>query len=192
MSADPLERIIAALQAHGCRPKRVRDGVWRAHSPLREDKKPSLIITDKGDQILMYDHGGGRTADVLKDLNLAIADLFRTSAAGPLRSSIRRRRVAVYPYEDSAGELLAAKSRFEPKEFRWRRPSDEIRSWWRDRSGAASRRRADSHAVRRRSTDGPTSRHSRGTPTRTNIPDSGSSTPSSACAMKWSVGRPSR
>ena len=134
MTADPLERIIAALQAHGCRPRRVRDGEWRAHSPLREDKKPSLAITEKGDRILIHDFGGGRIGDVLGRLNLAMVDLFRTPTAGPVRSSVRRRRIAVYPYEDCAGELLAAKSRFEPKGFRWRRPSDETRRCWRDTS----------------------------------------------------------
>ena len=132
MTADALQRVIAALQAHGCRPRRVRDGVWRARSPLREDRKPSLIITDKGDRILMHDFGGGRIADVLGHLGLVMGDLFRTSAVGPVPSSIRRRRVAVYPYEDSSGELLAAKSRFEPKQFRWRRPSDETRRRWRE------------------------------------------------------------
>lgn len=132
MTADALERVIAALQANGCRPRRVRDGVWRARSPLREDRKPSLIITDKGDRILMHDFGGGRIADVLGHLGLVMGDLFRTSAPGPVPSSIRRRRVAVYPYEDSSGELLAAKSRLEPKQFRWRRPSGETRRRWRE------------------------------------------------------------
>ena len=135
MRADPLERIIAALQARGCRPKRVRDGIWRAHSPLREEKKPSLGITDVGDKILMNDFGGGRTDDILGHLNLSMADLYREPAAPPVRSSGRGRRVAVYPYEDSNGNLLAAKSRLEPKGFRWRRPSDETRRRWREISG---------------------------------------------------------
>ncbi len=35
------------------------------HSPLREDRKPSLVITDKGERILIHDFGGGRTSEVL-------------------------------------------------------------------------------------------------------------------------------
>lgn len=134
MRADPLERIITALQNAGCRPKQARDGEWRAHSPLREDRQPSLVITEKGDRVLVHDFGGGRVREVLESLGLAMADLFLSSGARPTRSSARGRRIAVYPYENSAGELLAAKSRFEPKGFRWRRPSDETRRRWREAS----------------------------------------------------------
>ena len=65
MSGDRLQPIISALDRLGCRPKRERDGVWRAHSPLREDRTPSLQITDTGDRILMHDFGGGQTREIV-------------------------------------------------------------------------------------------------------------------------------
>lgn len=127
---DPLPRLIEALQQAGCRPKRMTDGSWRAHSPLREDRRPSLGITERGDRILMNDFGGGRTRDVLECLGLRMDDLFRTTAVPAATSNPRRRRVAVYPYEDGDGILLAAKSRFEPKGFQWRHPSEETQRRW--------------------------------------------------------------
>ena len=59
-----------------------------------------------------------------------MSDLYRTPA--PRAVGVPTRRIAVYPYEDSYGELLAAKSRFEPKGFRWRHASDETRRRWRE------------------------------------------------------------
>lgn len=42
--------------------KKVGPNTYRAYSPLRDEKEPSLYITEKADgTILMCDHGGGDT-----------------------------------------------------------------------------------------------------------------------------------
>jgi len=59
------------------------DGRWTALCPAHEDRSPSLNIRVAGDKILIHDHGGCDSADVLRDIGLSWRDLY----ADPWRAS---------------------------------------------------------------------------------------------------------
>ena len=53
--------------------KKVGENSYRAYSPLRDEKEPSLYITEKSDgTILMCDHGGGDTKATLAAIGLTM------------------------------------------------------------------------------------------------------------------------
>ena len=57
--------------------KKVGPNTYRAYSPLRDEKEPSLYITEKADgTILMCDHGGGDTKAILAAIGLTMRILF--------------------------------------------------------------------------------------------------------------------
>lgn len=97
---------------------------WMARCPAHEDRNPSLAISEgEGGRALLYCHAGCQTAAILAALGLSEGDLFeaRNGASSP-------EIVATYPYVDEAGELLFEAVRYEPKDFRQRRP-DGIGGW---------------------------------------------------------------
>lgn len=50
---------------------------WSASCPTREDKNPSLsICLGDNDQILLYDHGGEKTKNILNALGMTFSDLY--------------------------------------------------------------------------------------------------------------------
>lgn len=104
--------------------KKAGSNTYRAYSPLRNEKEPSLYITEKDDGvILMHDHGGGETKDVLAAIGLTMCILFpdgENSGSGPKGPDPVRKVAAVYKYLDENGKLVAEKTRYIPKSFRWR------------------------------------------------------------------------
>jgi hypothetical protein len=59
------------------RAKQTAPGRWIASCPAHEDRSPSLSIRELDDgRILLYDHGGCSTEDVLAALGLQMSDLF--------------------------------------------------------------------------------------------------------------------
>lgn len=111
----PLERLASALEAHGSRGK---GSAWQC--PAHEDRAASLSVSEgKDGAALVKCHAGCETADVVKALGLAMKDLFPEREK---RTSKKRRVVATYRYPDEAGNLLFEKLRYQPKDFRIRRP----------------------------------------------------------------------
>jgi hypothetical protein len=119
MENTPVDVIVASLEAHGCKPRRSGDG-WSALCPIpaHDDHSPSLSVSEGSDgRALVNCHAGCRTEDVVVELGRTMADLFPPRAGG------NGRRVAdIYPYTDEHGELLFETVKFEPKDFRQRRP----------------------------------------------------------------------
>jgi len=107
-----LARVEDALREHGCR----REGTdWQC--PAHEDRSPSLSVAKGDGCVLIHCHAGCATADVLEALGLSAADLFdepRQNGASKIED--------VYRYVDEDGRLLFEVVRFEPKDFRQRRP----------------------------------------------------------------------
>jgi hypothetical protein len=90
---------------------------WSARCPAHEDKRRSLSIgVGAEDRILLRCHAGCASAAIVEALGLKLADLFADSSASS------RRIAATYDYCDERGELLYQVVRFDPKDFRQRRP----------------------------------------------------------------------
>jgi hypothetical protein len=88
-----------------------------ARCPAHDDQNPSMgfaIFTD--DSVSLKCHAGCNTGEILQALgNFAKRDLFPPRLNG-------RQIVAAYDYTDERGKLLFQAVRFEPKDFRQRRP----------------------------------------------------------------------
>lgn len=91
-----------------------------ARCPHHADGKASLSISEGRDGLLFHCHAGCPTIDVLADVGLTFKDL--AAADKPKNGNGARRLVATYDYVDEHGALLFQKLRYEPKDFRVRRP----------------------------------------------------------------------
>jgi hypothetical protein len=91
---------------------------WIARCPAHEDRKPSLAIAAGDDgRVLLTCHAGCDVELILAALGLEKRDLFQPNGNGA-----RPEIVTTYDYTDAAGELLFQVVRFNPKDFRQRRP----------------------------------------------------------------------
>lgn len=120
-TANPrLQNILSRLKGV----KKVGPNTYRAYSPLRDEKEPSLYITEKSDgTILMCDHGGGDTKATLAAIGLTMCILFPSGGSegsGPKGPAPSRKVAAIYKYLDKNGELVAEKVRYTNKNFFWR------------------------------------------------------------------------
>ena len=67
------DKLLSRLQ----RVKRVGPGKWIASTPTRDDKIPSLAITEKDDgTVLLHDFGGDSVDAILGAVGLSFADLY--------------------------------------------------------------------------------------------------------------------
>ena len=117
-----LETILERL--HGVR----KSGAgWSARCPAHEDKRNSLSIS-KGDdgRVLLKCFAGCNVEAICKSLGLNPSDLF-PHANG--EGQQKRKVVSIYNYTDERGKLLFQNLRYEPKDFRQRRPNGKGWSW---------------------------------------------------------------
>lgn len=92
---------------------------WQARCPAHEDKKASLSISTGTDgKTLLHCHAGCTPEAVCAAVGIKLADLMPPRIAGNGKSQI----VATYDYTDEAGKRLFQVCRFDPKDFRQRRP----------------------------------------------------------------------
>ncbi len=91
---------------------------WMALCPAHADKNPSLSIREEGGKILMFCFAGCSTEAVLAALNIDAKDLFASDCS-------TRQIVAEYGYTDESGQLLYQVVRYEPKDFKQRRPDGQ-------------------------------------------------------------------
>jgi hypothetical protein len=93
---------------------------WVASCPAHDDHKGSLSLNEGREGcVLVKCQAGCDTATVLDKAGLTWADL--GSANGQAQNG-QRTIVAVYDYRDERGELLYQSVRYEPKDFRQRKP----------------------------------------------------------------------
>jgi putative DNA primase/helicase len=89
---------------------------WMAKCPAHEDSTPSLSLREDGGKILLHCHAGCAQRDVIEALKAR--GLWETVP----EKTWARRLLATYDYTDASGELLFQVLRFDPKDFRQRRP----------------------------------------------------------------------
>jgi hypothetical protein len=108
----PLERVISALEQAGSR----RQGPAAWTCPAHDDRQASLSIKEGRDgRALLNCHAGCTLDDLLAALRLDKGDLFPER---PAKAEI----VATYDYTDERGALLYQVVRYQPKQFKQRRP----------------------------------------------------------------------
>ncbi len=101
---------------------------WKALCPAHEDHNPSLSIGVKDSRIVLHCHAGCPIEAVYKALGITAKDLsLKTARSGTPKSS--GRIVACYSYTDEKEKLLYQAVRFEPKQFKCRRPGDKDGEW---------------------------------------------------------------
>ncbi len=99
----------------------------KALCPAHADVNPSLSVLEADDgKVLLRCHAGCDTEEILKALGLDWRDLFPEDSS-PTNGA--RRIVATYDYRDEAGELLYQGVRYDPKDFRQRRPDGSGWAW---------------------------------------------------------------
>lgn len=95
---------------------------WEARCPAHEDRKASLSITEGNNgKILVHCHAGCAVKEIADVLGLKLKDLFPGDER-PARPPHKRRIAKAYNYTDEAGTLLFQCVRYEPKDFKQRRP----------------------------------------------------------------------
>ena len=106
---------IELRQSRGAQVRRLSGNSWQVTCPAHEDRTPSLSVTAEVDRVLVKCHTGCPQEAVVAADGLDLADLFYEPRKG-------RVEVEVYRYVDEHGTPLFEVVRFEPKEFRQRRP----------------------------------------------------------------------
>jgi hypothetical protein len=114
---NAFDKVTAALSAAGCHQSR-EGGDWTC--PTHDDSTPSLSVSNGDGKVLVHCHASESCTPeaIVERIGLRVSDLFDEPATlGP-----KRRIAATYDYVDEAGDLLFQVVRFEPKDFRQRRP----------------------------------------------------------------------
>jgi len=93
-------------------------GQYLVRCPAHDDRKASLSVSEGADgRVLLKCFAGCTASEVVAAMSLAWSDLFADDTPAPTR-----REVATYDYCTARGELRYQVVRFEPKDFRQRRP----------------------------------------------------------------------
>lgn len=112
-----LSELSSTLAARGCNP--TGNTQLSARCPAHEDHRASLSAsTGANGNLLIYCHAGCDTQSICAALGLKLADLFNDV---PKRNGAPN-IVATYDYTDESGALLFQVCRFDPKDFRQRKP----------------------------------------------------------------------
>lgn len=116
----PVERLLAKLPDA----KQAGKG-WSARCPAHEDRRASLSIGEGEDgRALVKCHAGCTVDAVCAAVGLRVVDLMPTADTLPMpsKSKGKPRIVAQYDYRDEAGNVVSQAVRYEPKDFKQRRP----------------------------------------------------------------------
>src|SRR5262249_52399322 len=90
------------------------------------DQRPSLSTSEGQDRILIKCHTGCTAEQIMAALGLRLSDLFFNKRASMRRGDeAHGRMVRTYDYTDETGKLLFQVCRYDPKDFRQRRPNGQ-------------------------------------------------------------------
>lgn len=114
----PMQNLLSRLPGH----KPAGNGQFAAQCPAHDDKHASLSVgTGDDGRVLIHCQAGCPTLNVIHALGLKFADLY-PARSGHAKAAPGGRIIATYDYRDSSGQLLYQVVRFDPKDFRQRRP----------------------------------------------------------------------
>jgi putative DNA primase/helicase len=132
VSTDNLTAAQERFLAHFDGAKREGDH-WKARCPGHDDHSQSLSIKFDGSRALVHDFAGCGTEYLLERVGLKLANLYFDGPTNSDRNQGRQstsQPITKYPYVDETGKLLFEVLRFEPKDFRQRKPeADGGWSW---------------------------------------------------------------
>ncbi|OHB70152.1 MAG: hypothetical protein A2V70_14830 [Planctomycetes bacterium RBG_13_63_9] len=109
--------------------KRAGNG-WSARCPAHEDRRASLSVSEGEDGwALVHCHAGCPAEAICAGVGLRLGELMPAANTLPMphkpKSNGKPRIVAKYDYRDEAGDVLFQAVRYEPKDFRQRRPDSK-------------------------------------------------------------------
>ena len=120
--SSPIERVLERLRHAGCKVSKNGAG-YISQCPVHDDRKASFSIGEGDDgRALLHCHAGCAPEEIVAALGLEMRDLFSSKQGSGRKISHSRRIVAIYDYTDEAGTRLFQTVRYEPKDFRQRRP----------------------------------------------------------------------
>jgi Protein of unknown function (DUF3631) len=96
---------------------------FKALCPAHHDRNTSLSVRETNGKILVKCFAGCTTEDVCKALEIEIRELF-------IEHRSEKQMVTEYSYTDECGKLLYQNIRFDPKDFRQRKPNGKGRWTW--------------------------------------------------------------
>ncbi|MBA3632621.1 MAG: DUF3987 domain-containing protein [Acidobacteria bacterium] len=98
---------------------------YTARCPAHKDKENSLSVSEKSDKIVLHCHTKVCTVnDICAALSIELKDLFSEPKQSKAANNFQSKKiVAVYDYADEHGEILYQNVRYEPKDFRQRKPN---------------------------------------------------------------------
>jgi len=105
VTADSIAQALQARRSGSC---------WMAKCPAHDDNNPSLSIREVDGKVLLHCHAGCTQGDVIDALK--VRGLWQTERTE------NPRMVATYDYTDEHGNLLYQVVRYQPKDFKQRRP----------------------------------------------------------------------
>ncbi len=112
---------LARVHLRGARRRRTGDW-WDALCPAHNDTHASLSFRDGDRGVVLKCQTGCTSGEIREALGLEWRDLFFEPAPATSLAPARSRIVATYDYHDENGVLLYQTVRYEPKNFRMRRP----------------------------------------------------------------------
>lgn len=116
------------LECFGAVPLRSRPGTWVARCPAHDDHAPSLSLwLGRDGRLMLGCWTGCEKSRILACKGMRMRDLFPPRTEGAYGARCHdvlppRRVVTTYDYCDETGTLLYQAVRYEPKDFRQRRP----------------------------------------------------------------------
>ncbi len=106
---------------------------WIAKCPVHDDQTESLTIRQGDKAALLKCHRGCPNNQIVEEINRMLGRPVRNEKTFPTPpkagSTSAKKVVATYDYVDAAGNLLYQKLRFDPKDFRIRKPNGSGWDW---------------------------------------------------------------
>jgi hypothetical protein len=97
---------------------------YTALCPAHDDQQHSLLIKETDGKILVKCFAGCDALGIVSALGIELKDLFTEPKQCKAANNFQSKKiVAVYDYADENGEILYQNVRYEPKDFRQRKPN---------------------------------------------------------------------